>query len=63
MLAAVTKLGVDPRPPGVRALTGKPAGTMRLRIGDYRVAYVTKDDLVLVAVVRVAHRREVYRYL
>jgi mRNA interferase RelE/StbE len=34
---------------------------MRLRIGDYRVVYVIKDDLVLVTVVRVAHRREVCR--
>jgi mRNA interferase RelE/StbE len=58
ILTAVTKLGVDPRPPGVRALTGQPPGTMRLRIGDYRVVYVVQDDLVLVTVVRVAHRRE-----
>ena len=63
ILTAVTKLGVDPRPPGVRALTGQPPGTMRLRIGDYRVVYVVQDDLVLVTVVRVAHRREVYRGL
>lgn len=63
VLTAVTKLGVDPRPPGVRALTGHPAGTMRLRIGDYCVVYVVRDDLVLVTVVRIAHRREVYRDL
>ena len=36
---------------------------MRLRIGDYRVVYVIQDDLILVTVVRVAHRREVYRDL
>ena len=63
ILTAVTKLGVHPRPPGVRALTGQPTGTMRLRIGDYRVVYVVQDDLVLVTVVRIAHRREVYRDL
>jgi mRNA interferase RelE/StbE len=63
VLAAVTKLGLDPRPPGVRALMGQPPGTMRLRIGDYRVVYVIQDDLILVTVVRVAHRREVYRDL
>lgn len=33
---------------------------MRLRIGDYRVVYVVQDHLVLITVVRVAHRREVY---
>jgi mRNA interferase RelE/StbE len=63
VVTAVTKLGVDPRPLGVRALTGQPHGTMRLRIGDYRVVYVVQDDLVLVTVVRIAHRREVYRDL
>ncbi|MDQ3763868.1 MAG: type II toxin-antitoxin system RelE/ParE family toxin [Actinomycetota bacterium] len=63
ILTAVTKLGVDPRPPGVRVLTGQPQGTMRLRVGDYRVVYVVQDHLVLVTVVRIAHRREVYRDL
>jgi mRNA interferase RelE/StbE len=63
VLTAVTKLGRDPRPPGVRALMGQPSGTMRLRIGDYRVVYVVRDDLILVTVVRIAHRREVYRDL
>lgn len=63
VLTAVTKLGGDPRPPGVRALTGRPQGTMRLRIAEYRVVYVVQDDLVLVTVVRIAHRREIYRHL
>lgn len=63
VLVAVTKPGEDPRPPGVRALTGHPPGTMRLRIGDYRVVYVIRDDHVVVTVVRIAHRREVYRDL
>jgi len=34
---------------------------MRLRVGDYRVIYQVEDDRVLVTVVRVAHRRDVYR--
>lgn len=60
---AVTALGIDPRPPGCRALTGRPAGVMRIRIGDHRVVYQVEDTKVLVTVVRVAHRREVYRNL
>ena len=63
VLRAVTDLGVDPRPTGVRALTGQPGGTMRLRIGDYRVVYVIEDQLIRIVVVRVAHRRAVYRDL
>ncbi len=60
---AVTALGDDPRPPGSKALMGQPAGVLRIRVGDYRVVYEIKDDQVLVTVVRVAHRREVYRRL
>ncbi|HEX6403034.1 MAG TPA: type II toxin-antitoxin system RelE/ParE family toxin [Pseudonocardiaceae bacterium] len=63
IVTAVTKLGLDPRPPGVKASTGQPAGTMRLRVGNYRVVYVIQDDLIIITVVRVAHRQEVYRDL
>lgn len=63
ILTAVTKLGLDPRPHGARSLTGFPAGTTRIRVGDHRVVYVIADDVVVVTVVRVAHRREVYRDL
>jgi mRNA interferase RelE/StbE len=57
---AVLKLAVDPRPPGARALKDRP-GFLRVRIGDYRVIYTIKDDVLTVVVVRVGHRREVYR--
>jgi len=57
---AVLKLAVDPRPPGARALKDRP-GYLRVRIGDYRVIYTIKDDVLRVVVVRVAHRRDVYR--
>jgi mRNA interferase RelE/StbE len=60
---AVTALAMDPRPPGSRSLAGQPAGVMRLRVGDYRIVYQVEDDRVVVTVVRVAHRREVYRNL
>jgi len=36
---------------------------MRLRVGDYRVVYQIEDAKIVVTVVRVAHRREVYRDL
>lgn len=60
---AVSALSDDPRPSGVKALAGQPPGVMRIRVGDYRVVYVVEDAHVLVTVVRVAHRREVYRRL
>ncbi|CAG0971771.1 hypothetical protein MYXO_01344 [Myxococcaceae bacterium] len=36
-------------------------GYYRLRVGDYRVVYAIEDDVLLVLVVRIGHRREVYR--
>lgn len=62
VLRAVTALAIDPRPAGVRALSGQPTGTMRLRVADYRVVYLIDDERIQVLVVRVAHRREVYRH-
>ena len=44
-------------------MVGQPAGVMRLRVGDYRVVHQIEDDRVMVTVVLVAHRREVYRDL
>jgi mRNA interferase RelE/StbE len=61
VLAAVTRLAENPRPHGARALAGEPPGMLRLRVGDYRVVYQIDDGQIIVTVVRVAHRREVYR--
>jgi mRNA interferase RelE/StbE len=57
---AVLKLAADPRPPGVRALKDRP-GYLRVRVGDYRIIYTIEDDVLRVIVVRVGHRRDVYR--
>jgi mRNA interferase RelE/StbE len=55
-------LGGDPRPPGVEALAGADA-LYRVRVGDYRIVYEVRDRILLVLVVRIGHRREVYRGL
>ncbi|MCL6095014.1 MAG: type II toxin-antitoxin system RelE/ParE family toxin [Actinobacteria bacterium] len=56
---AIVMLAEDPRPPASRPLTGRPA--YRIRIGDYRVIYTIQDDLLVVVVVTLGHRRDVYR--
>jgi mRNA interferase RelE/StbE len=60
IVLAVTKLADNPRPHGVKNLVTRP-GDYRLRVGDYRVVYEIHDDRLVVLVVTVAHRREVYR--
>ncbi|MEZ0496211.1 type II toxin-antitoxin system RelE/ParE family toxin [Sphingomonas sp. IW22] len=50
----------DPRALGA-ALTGDHPGYWRWRIGDYRVVARIEDDRVMILLVRVGHRREVYR--
>ena len=50
----------DPRTLG-SALTGDLAGLWRWRIGDYRIIARIDDQRITILVVRVAHRREVYR--
>jgi mRNA interferase RelE/StbE len=58
--AAIDLLAENPRPPGCVALQGKP-GVFRVRVGDFRILYEVMDGLLLVQVVRIGHRREVYR--
>ncbi|WP_422754480.1 type II toxin-antitoxin system RelE family toxin [Micromonospora sp. WMMD708] len=58
--AAIDQLAVDPRPAGCVKLSGGDT-KWRIRVGDFRIVYLILDDQVLIAVVRIAHRREVYR--
>jgi mRNA interferase RelE/StbE len=53
-------LSVDPRPPGAVMLRGGEHGRWRVRVGDYRVVYAVDDGQLVVLVLRIAHRREVY---
>lgn len=49
----------DPRDRG-KALSGNLAGLWRYRIGDHRAICVIEDDLILLSVLRVGHRRDIY---
>ena len=53
-------LADNPRPPGSKLLRGQER-LYRVRVGDYRIIYQIEDDRLVVLVVRVRHRREVYR--
>jgi mRNA interferase RelE/StbE len=56
---AIRRLADEPRPHGVKKLSGRDA--WRIRVGDYRVLYEIHDDRLLILVVNVSHRREIYR--
>jgi mRNA interferase RelE/StbE len=58
--AAIELLAGDPRPPGCVALAGEDRA-YRVRVGDYRIVYEVLDQRLVIQVVRVGHRREVYR--
>jgi mRNA interferase RelE/StbE len=57
--AAVEALCVDPRPHGVKALTGQ-HGWLRIRVGDYRIIYEVRDSELIVLIIQVGHRGQVY---
>jgi mRNA interferase RelE/StbE len=52
------KLAENPRPPGCEKLSGQ--NKYRVRQGRYRILYVIEDDKLLVYVVKVGHRKDVY---
>lgn len=55
----IAALADDPRPPGAEKLSAQER--YRIRQGDYRIVYAIEDTILTVWVVRVGHRREVYR--
>lgn len=59
---AIDALAETPRPHGVESIKGL-YETYRVRVGDYRVIYTIKDEELIILVVRIGHRREVYRRL
>ena len=52
-------LKADPRPPGCEKLSGQEQ--YRVRQGNYRIVYSIQDDMLIVWVVKIGHRREVYQ--
>jgi len=59
VLAAIEALASNPRPAGCIKLSN--SEQWRIRVGDYRVIYEIAERALIVTVVRVGHRREVYR--
>ena len=58
IITAIDSLRTNPRPQRCRKLADQPY--WRIRVQDYRIVYQVLDDRLLVTVIRVRHRREVY---
>jgi mRNA interferase RelE/StbE len=59
VLARLAGLETNPRPQDVKKLKGRDA--WRIRVGDYRVIYEVHDRVLQIIVIRIGHRREIYR--
>jgi mRNA interferase RelE/StbE len=61
LLTAMTELGVDPRPQGTKRMVSNPF--WRIRVGDWRIVYEIQDDVLVVVVVTLGIRGDVYEKL
>ncbi len=58
IIKAINGLSENPRPIGYRKLTGRPG--YRIRIGDYRAIYNIEDKILIVFVIDIGHRKDIY---
>ena len=59
ILNRIKALSIEPRPPGVEKLSGQ--DKYRVRQGDYRILYEVRNNELIVVVVKIGHRRDVYK--
>ncbi len=61
IIESISGLSTIPRPQGAKKLTGRDA--WRIRVGNYRIIYEIHDDKVIILIVKIGHRRDVYKRL
>ena len=61
--AAIASLANNPHPTGSIKLKGTALDYFRIKVGNYRVVYAIENDILLVVIVRVGHRKDVYKRL
>ena len=62
ILEAVAELAQNPYPIGGKKLRGT-KHTYRIRVGDYRVVYSILSNVLIIDIIKVGHRRDIYRRL
>ena len=59
VINSIQKLSKNPRPSGNKKLSGRDA--WRIRVGNYRVIYEIHDDRLIILVINIGHRKDIYR--
>jgi mRNA interferase RelE/StbE len=59
IIEKISLLEKDPRPPGCKKLTGRES--WRIRVGDYRIIYNITDKILLIIIIDIDHRKQIYR--
>lgn len=58
----IESLAIDPRPYGCKKLQGSTKASLyRVRCGDYRIVYSIDDHVLIVLIIEIGHRRDIYR--
>ena len=58
---AIDGLSKNPRPDGVKKLKGSDEELYRIRIGDYRIVYSIEDEIKIIDILKVGHRKDIYK--
>jgi mRNA interferase RelE/StbE len=61
VLAVIDGLAVNPYPVGIKKLKGMDKSYFRVRSGDYRIIYEVHNQQLIVQIVEIGHRKEVYK--
>ena len=58
---SILNLSQNPRPAGCKKLKGGKASQYRIRCGKYRIVYTIKDEVLLVTIIEIGQRKDIYR--
>ncbi|NGX44684.1 MAG: hypothetical protein K1060chlam3_00856 [Candidatus Anoxychlamydiales bacterium] len=61
IIERINNLSIDPRPYDIKKIVGK--NLYRIRCGNYRIVYFLKDNTLVVLIILLAHRKDIYRDL
>lgn len=61
ILTAIDDLAVNPYPTGTKKLKGQEKPYFRIRTGDYRIIYEVNNQQLIVHIVEIGHRKEIYK--